>query len=146
MLDVTLTVTAYNYDDNPNYKRVARRAMQTGNFKTTLLSGLQMNGFNSACDAYVRVHPGTKKPVGTMANGKLRAMRSTAHRYFDMIHKSGLMTKNEAYQWLAYKVCAPLSQAHIGLMGEYYCQQVIDESKKLLISRGKLREDGEAVG
>ena len=98
------------------------------------------------CDAYVRVHPGTKKPVGTMANGKLRAMRSTAHRYFDMIHKSGLMTKNEAYQWLAYKVCAPLSQAHIGLMGEYYCQQVIDESKKLLISRGKLREEKREAG
>ena len=98
------------------------------------------------CDAYVRVHPGTKKPVGTMADGKLRAMRNTAHRYFDMIHKSGLMTKNEAYQWLAYKVCAPLSQAHIGLMGEYYCQQVIDESKKLLISRGKLREGRECVG
>ena len=98
------------------------------------------------CDAYVRVHPGTKKPVGTMADGKLRAMRNTAHRYFDMIHKSGLMTKNEAYQWLAYKVCAPLSQAHIGLMAEYYCQQVINESKKLLISRGKLREAKEVVG
>ena len=98
------------------------------------------------CDAYVRVHPGTQTPVGTMANGKLRAMRNTAHHYFDMIHKSGIMTKNEAYQWLAYKVCAPLSQAHIGFMGEYYCQQVIDESKKLLISRGKLRDEGEAVG
>ncbi|MBE5752641.1 MAG: hypothetical protein E7343_01060 [Clostridiales bacterium] len=98
------------------------------------------------CDAYVRVLPGTNKPVGTMANGKLRAMRNTAHRYFDMIHKSGLMTKNEAYQWLAYKVCAPLSQAHIGLMGEYYCQQVIDESKKLLISRGKLREEKREAG
>ncbi len=98
------------------------------------------------CDAYVRVLPGTQKPVGTMANGKLRAMRNTAHRYFDMIHKSGLMTKNEAYQWLAYKVCAPLSQAHIGLMGEYYCQQTINESKKLLISHGILREEKREAG
>ena len=55
LLDVTLTVTAYNYLDNPNYKRVARRALQTGNFKTTLLSGLQTNGFDSAC-----VSPETK--------------------------------------------------------------------------------------
>ena len=49
LLDVTLTLTAYNYLDNPNYKRIARRALQTGNFKTTLLSGLQMQAFDSAC-------------------------------------------------------------------------------------------------
>ena len=42
------------------------------------------------------------------------------------------MSKQDAYQWLADLVCAPLSEAHIGHLGEYYCKQVIEESRKLL--------------
>lgn len=84
------------------------------------------------CDAYVRVHAGTDIPVGTMADRKLRALRTEAHRYFDRLYKSGYMSKQEAYGWLAGIISAPLSQAHIGYLGEYYCQVVIEESKKLL--------------
>lgn len=92
------------------------------------------------CDAYVRVKPGTKKPIGSLADGKLRALRTEAHFYFDQIHESGAMTKQQAYQWLAYKVSAPLSQAHIGYMREYYCQRVIEECKKWLTEHNALRE------
>ncbi len=84
------------------------------------------------CDAYVRVHEGTNKPVGTLANAKLRAMRLEAHKLLDKIQNKGIMTKNECYQWIANTIMAPLSQAHIGYLGEYYCQIVIDECKKLL--------------
>ena len=45
-----------------------------------------------ACDAYVRVHAGTKLPVGSMANRELRALRRTAHFYFDQMYQRGLMT------------------------------------------------------
>lgn len=38
-----------------------------------------------ACDSYVRVHEGTTIPVGTMANGELRALRDKAHKQFDMV-------------------------------------------------------------
>ncbi len=89
------------------------------------------------CDAYVRVKPGTREPVGTLADGKLRSLRHSAHHYFDKIHKSGLMTKEEAYRWLAYIIAAPMSEAHIGKLGEYYCNLVIDESKKLLSRNAK---------
>ena len=89
------------------------------------------------CDAYVRVKPGTREPVGTMADGKLRSLRHSAHHYFDKIYKSGLMTKEEAYRWLAYIIAAPMSEAHIGKLGEYYCNLVIDESKKLLSRNAK---------
>ena len=85
-----------------------------------------------ACDSYVRVHPGTKIPVGTMANRELRALRNEAHRNFDQLHKKGLMSKEDAYHWLASILAAPLGQAHIGYLGEYYCKQVIEESKKVL--------------
>ena len=41
LLDVTLTVTAYNYLKNENYKKAVRRAMLTENFKPSTLYGLQ---------------------------------------------------------------------------------------------------------
>jgi len=67
-----------------------------------------------------------------MANAKLRALRRTAHYYFNQLYKTGAMSKQAAYQWLAYVICAPLSQAHIGYLGEYYCQQVVEKSRQLL--------------
>lgn len=48
LFDVTLTVTAYNYKDNENYKKNARRSMLTGNFRPSTLHGLQIEGFKSA--------------------------------------------------------------------------------------------------
>ena len=48
LLDVTLTVTAYNYLKDSNYKKAVRRAMLTGNFKPSTLYGLQLEGFKSA--------------------------------------------------------------------------------------------------
>lgn len=82
------------------------------------------------CDAYVRTHAGTRIPVGTMANHELRNLRNTAHHYFDQLYRSGMMTKQEAYLWLANLISAPLSQAHIGYLGEYYSKLVIEESQK----------------
>ena len=84
------------------------------------------------CDAYVRVQNGTRIPIGSMANKKLRSLRKTAHDYFNQLYQSGLMEKQEAYQWLAGLIGAPLSEAHIGYLGEYYCKLVIDECRKLL--------------
>ena len=84
------------------------------------------------CDSYVRVHAGTNVPVGTMANHELRTLRRTAHYYFDQLYVNGIMSKQDAYVWLANLIHVPLSEAHIGYLGEYYCKQVIEESKKEL--------------
>ena len=67
------------------------------------------------CDAYVRVHTGTNIPVGSMANHELRTLRRTAHHYFDQLYESGYMSKQDAYQWLADLIMAPLSEAHVPL-------------------------------
>ena len=48
LFDVTLTVTAYNYTGNDNYKKAARRSMMMGNFRPSTLYGLQIEGFKSA--------------------------------------------------------------------------------------------------
>lgn len=48
LLDVTLTITAYNYLDDDNYKKAVRRSIMTGNFKPSNLYGLQIEGFKSS--------------------------------------------------------------------------------------------------
>ena len=91
------------------------------------------------CDTYVRTHAGTCVPVGSMANQELRKLRRTAHLYFDKLLTSGLMSREEAYLWLASEISAPLSEAHIGHLGEYYCKEVIRKSKEML-ARQELRK------
>lgn len=93
-----------------------------------------------ACDAYVRVHKGTTVPMGVPANWKLRKLRNEAHHYFDQLYKRGYMTKQDAYYWLADILCVPFSEAHIGYLGEYYCQKVIEESKKVLARHAGIRK------
>lgn len=48
LLDVTLTVTAYNYLNDTNYKKSVRRSLLTGNFKPSMMYGLQVDAFRSA--------------------------------------------------------------------------------------------------
>lgn len=48
LLDVTLTITAYNYFNDDNFKKSVRRAILTGNFKPSNLYGLQIEGFKAA--------------------------------------------------------------------------------------------------
>ena len=84
------------------------------------------------CDAYVRVHTGTNIPVGSMANHELRTLRRTAHHYFDQLHTTGIMSKQQAYAWLADVLQLPRQQVHIGYFGDYYCQQVIRQAQKVL--------------
>jgi hypothetical protein len=48
LLDVTLTISAYNYLNDINFKKTVKRAMQVGNFKASTLYCLQLQGFKSA--------------------------------------------------------------------------------------------------
>lgn len=92
------------------------------------------------CDSYVCVHPGTDTPMGTLANAELRSMRQSAHHHFGKLYATGLMSKTDAYAWLADRVWLPRQKAHIGHFSEYYCQLVIDESKRLLSERRRYME------
>ena len=58
-----------------------------------------------ACDSYVAAHRDTRLPMGTLANGELRRKRIDAHRAFDRLWKSGLMTKKQAFLWLQVPTC-----------------------------------------
>lgn len=80
----------------------------------------------------MKVHPGTNIPMGSLANHELRTLRRTAHYYFDQLYKTGRMSREESYRWLAAKICVPMREAHIGHLGEYYCKLVIQDSRKLM--------------
>lgn len=84
------------------------------------------------CDAYVKCHPGTRIPMGQLADKKLRSLRQQAHRSFNRLFESGLMTRKDAYEWLSEAIMLPQGMTHIGALGEYYCNEVIRESEAYL--------------
>lgn len=85
-----------------------------------------------ACDSYVGVHPGTTIPKGTLANKALRLKRIKAHSIFDQIWRLGILSKSEAYHWMADKFGLDYRFAHIGCFNDYMCDQLILEASKVL--------------
>ena len=82
------------------------------------------------CDSYVGAHKKTKLPMGILANGDLRNKRIQAHKAFDWMWKSGLMTKWQAYKWMQGKLDLSDEQAHIAMFSEYMCDRLIAECNK----------------
>ena len=81
------------------------------------------------CDAYVGCHDGTTKPLGRLANAELRAAKIAAHAAFDPLWKSGRMTRQEAYGWLAMQLKMERNHCHIGMFDVETCQLVVAISK-----------------
>ena len=79
-----------------------------------------------ACDTYVGCHPGTREPLGTMADRKLRLKRVKAHKAFDWAWESKRLTRTEAYELLADVLGVSRDDAHIGMLDLEDCQKVID--------------------
>lgn len=77
------------------------------------------------CKSYVSTYPGTNIPMGTLADGDLRNLRIQAHRKFDAVWKSGVMSRDSAYRWMADCLGIPLRDAHIAMFGEYRCKELI---------------------
>lgn len=77
-----------------------------------------------ACDAYVTADI-KGRPLGTLANKKLREMRVQAHRSFDRLWRSGYMTREWAYRWLGIRLEISSERCHIGKFSEKRCQQTV---------------------
>lgn len=89
------------------------------------------------CDSYVRVHAGTNKPMGTLANRELRNARHRAHQLFDQIWKTGIMSRSQAYQWMRYKFGLSAAQGHIAKFSDYYCEQLIQMCEEMLLNNNR---------
>ena len=90
-----------------------------------------------ACNTYVRLCPGTDRPLGVPADPELRKLRSRAHKSFDSVWKKGYMTRNDAYCWMADFLGLRRQDAHIGQFGNYQCQKIIEKCDSLQRLREK---------
>lgn len=78
------------------------------------------------CHAWVGVHRGTDKPLGTLANEELRQYRRRAHDAFDQIWKRHGVTRPNAYKWLASAMNLSKEDTHIGMFNINQCLKVIE--------------------
>lgn len=84
------------------------------------------------CRAFVGIHTGTTIPLGTLANDELRKARNEAHKLFDKLWKSPtrIMTRYDAYKWLANKMNLKIEETHIALFEIEQCNKVIELVKE----------------
>lgn len=90
------------------------------------------------CDAYVSVHAGTTRPMGTLANKELRSARHRAHQLFDQIWKTGIMSRSQAYLWMRNKFGLNAAHGHIAKFSDYYCEQLIQMCEEMLLNNHRL--------
>ncbi|MDP4087365.1 MAG: zinc-finger-containing protein [Bacillota bacterium] len=82
-----------------------------------------------SCDAYVGTHGNSKAPLGTMANAQLRSLRKAAHSLFDPLWKGRKMSRDGAYRWLQDNMNLPADKAHIGMLNDDQCKELIQKLK-----------------
>lgn len=80
-------------------------------------------------DAYVGCHPGTKNPLGRLANASLRKAKSAAHAAFDPKWKTKQMKRGAAYHWLAQQLGVLDKECHIGMFDLETCIKVVEVCK-----------------
>lgn len=78
------------------------------------------------CDAFVGVHKGTTKQLGTLADAPLRKLRIECHDAFDKLWKDGKMKRPEAYHWLHEAMNLHRREAHIGKFDTKLCLKFLD--------------------
>lgn len=83
------------------------------------------------CSAYVGCHDGTTRPLGRLANARLRAAKKRAHAAFDPMWKNQGATRKNAYAWLAARLGIRRRDCHIGMMDEDMCARVIEVCEKV---------------
>lgn len=84
------------------------------------------------CDAYTSTHGKGKTPKGTLATARLRQLRMTAHSLFDPLWcgRKRQMSRAASYRFLQKLMNMTSEQAHIGMMNEDQCQELILKLKE----------------
>ena len=88
--------------------------------------------------AYVGVHKGTTRPLGRLADAKLRKIKIEAHTAFDPIWKNKEMKRKNAYAWLAEKLGIEAKACHMGIFDEQLCRRTIRACKQRRVNNESL--------
>lgn len=78
-------------------------------------------------------HPGTTKPLGSLADKPLRMARQDAHAAFDRLWKAKMRrdkvpkptARRAAYKWLGEQMGLPKAKCHIAMMNITQCRHVV---------------------
>ena len=81
------------------------------------------------CGAYVGLHPYTAIPLGTLATPEMREARARAKQAFNPLWKLGVMSRTDAYAWLAGKLGIEVEKCHIGWFDVVQCDAVVEAVK-----------------
>lgn len=85
------------------------------------------------CGAYVGMHPFTNIPLGTLADGPTRQARKRCKEPFESLHRSGRMTRSEAYSKLAKKLGIPVEQCHFGWFDAAQCKRAAEAARQIFM-------------
>lgn len=77
------------------------------------------------CDSRVGTYEGTPIPLGSLAGPLTVELRRRCHQAFDTLWKHGMMSRDEAYLWLANAMGLPLYAAHIGKFNNEQCIKLL---------------------
>ena len=90
------------------------------------------------CDAYVGVHKGTNKPLGSLARRYLRELRKECHEKFDTYWKGKgkdiqetREVRKDSYRWLASVMGISRKKAHIAKFDENQCLELLENLNNL---------------
>lgn len=81
---------------------------------------------DETCGARVGCHLDTDKPLGIMADARTRKARQYAHDAFNQLFKLKVMTRTEAYAWLASELRISVHDCHIGMFNVKQCERTIN--------------------
>jgi len=80
------------------------------------------------CDGTHTAHKQTGKPMGIPADKSTKRWRMAAHGVFDVLWKGKVMTRHQAYAWLAETMEMSHEEGHISRLDKYQCKVVIREA------------------
>ncbi|MFY9225860.1 MAG: zinc-finger-containing protein [Blastocatellia bacterium] len=119
-----------NTTNNNLVKKVALKCPDCGEWMS-LREGRY--GLSYFCNNFPRCrgsHKASKrgKPLGFPANQETRTWRIKAHKVLEMLYKgqNSLMTKTEAYAFLAYTMGLSKKQAHIAKFTLEQCKEAVE--------------------
>ena len=86
------------------------------------------------CDSYVGTHKKDRRPLGTLADKKLRRKRILAHRSLEALQQHCHMKKSEVYVGLQEKLGLSEEQTHIGMFSEAMCEKTISLCNQAVVA------------
>ena len=78
------------------------------------------------CGARVGTHKGTTRPLGRLADTKLRYWKMQAHSAFDPKWRETDLKRGDAYKWLADNMGVKKRDCHIGMFDVQQCKKVVE--------------------